>query len=193
MQRGREALPRNHHWDRRFMWMELQHGRFYPDAPERSSYDINDIAHALSLICRYAGHGRFFLSVAQHCVEVEQAVRPRSLRLRRWALLHDAAEAYVVDMPSPVKHLPQMKPYRDLEARVLASIAREFGLDMPEPPEVKRADRRVGRAEAELLGLLRSDWPNYDMAPLPHELKPLTPMEAEQQFLSAVRLLWRDP
>ncbi len=170
-------------WADRFTWMETRSGnRFYPEDPEGSTYTIDDIAHALSMLCRFAGQGDRFYSVAQHCVEVSRAVGSDPVR-RRWGLLHDASEAYVVDMPSPVKHVPAMRPYRELEDRITAAIATTFDLSLPEPLAIKRADRRLCRAEAEMLGLLRRDWANYRMAPLDHEIRALGPARAERLFL----------
>jgi hypothetical protein len=171
-------------------WMETRSGnRFYPEHPEVSTYAIGDIAHALSLLCRFAGQGDRFYSVAQHSVEVSRA-SGHEPRLRKQGLLHDASEAYLVDLPSPIKYLPEMKPYRELEARVMAAIRGAFGLPYSEPPEVKYADLRLCRAEAKMLGLLRPDWGAiYDMPPLDHKFRALSPEYAERQFLAEWRKL----
>ncbi len=69
--------------------------------------DLADIAHALSLLCRANGHFPHFYSVAQHCVNcyVEAGERMYTPRVQLACLLHDAAEAYMTDLPRPVKEL----------------------------------------------------------------------------------------
>lgn len=105
--------------------------------PEVSMIDIEDIAHALSLLCRFNGHGTKFYSVAEHSVHVSYEIRP-DLALE--GLLHDAAEAYLGDVPSPLKkHLVEFKVFED---RMEGVIAEAFGVkaDNLKCPELKRAD-----------------------------------------------------
>lgn len=122
---------------------------------------IVDIAHALSRICRFAGHTAGFLSVAEHSVEVSYLVLRSELALT--ALLHDASEAYLGDMVRPLKRLPQMAPYREAEERAHAAIAKAFGTIYPHPAFVKDADDRRLRIEIEWMrddarhGLLPDD------------------------------------
>lgn len=114
-------------------------GYFYPLEPSRSEFDIRDIAHALSLMPRFAGHSPRFVSVAQHCVEVSETCAPDDAL---WGLFHDASEAYLMDMPAPIKHLPIMAGYVELERACLAAICARFGLPRDEPGSVRDADRR---------------------------------------------------
>lgn len=89
--------------ERKGDWIQTYTGRqFWPLDPKPEEVCIEDIAHALSQQCRYAGHTIRFYSVAQHSVEIALRV-PRAAAL--WGLLHDAAEAYLVDLPRPVKYL----------------------------------------------------------------------------------------
>lgn len=106
--------------------------------PQPEQIDINDIAHALSMKCRFAGHTLRFYSVAQHSVHVSYNCDPADALA---GLLHDAAEAYLVDMPKPVKKfLPE---YQMIEDRVQRAIFETFGLSTIEPSSVKRADARM--------------------------------------------------
>ena len=111
-------------------WMQTYTGvRFYPMDPRPEELDIRDIAHALSLICRYGGHVDRFYSVAEHCVLMSQCV-PEEHAL--WALLHDASEAYVGDMVRPLKR--QLPEYEAAEGRVIAAIVERVGLPSTRMP-----------------------------------------------------------
>jgi uncharacterized protein len=120
-------------------WMQTYTGRaFWPLDPRPEEIDPLDIAHALGMLCRYGGHVRRFYSVAEHCVLMSRAVAPE---FALWALLHDATEAYLVDVPRPIKHY--LPDYVAIEHRLMAVICERFGLDATEPPEVKDADNRI--------------------------------------------------
>jgi hypothetical protein len=84
-------------------WTQTYNGhKFDPMNVGLETIDINDIAHALSLLCRFNGHIKELYSVAQHCVLMSEQVEPK---YAFHALLHDAAEAYVSDVPRPFKPL----------------------------------------------------------------------------------------
>lgn len=124
-------------------YMTLYSGkRFYPSRIGELEVDIEDIAHALSLLCRFAGHTSKHYSVAEHCVRVATHLRisGSSRPVQLLGLLHDATEAYVVDLPSPIKHLPEMKSYRDLEDAIAERIGKRFGLSPLGHAQVKAAD-----------------------------------------------------
>ena len=99
---------------------------FYPLNPNPKDIDIEDIAHALSLICRANGHFRHFYSVAQHCIAcAEEAIeRGYSPEVILGCLLHDASEAYLCDVTRPVKkHIPQ---YLQAEEKLQEVIWKRF-------------------------------------------------------------------
>lgn len=102
---------------------------------EHNTIDIRDIAHSLAHICRFGGHTIVFYSVAQHSVLASQMVPPKDALA---ALLHDATEAYLGDVTTPLKQL--LPDYQAIEARVQASIFKWFGLPEVLPASVKRAD-----------------------------------------------------
>ena len=103
---------------------------------------IEDIAHGLSRVCRFAGQCAGFMPVAEHSVAVARIVMTTDPDHALEALLHDASEAYLGDMPRPIKHLPEMAPYREAEERAERAIAEKFGLVYPWPQSVKDADRQ---------------------------------------------------
>jgi hypothetical protein len=111
-----------------------------PCAPDPAKIHIDDIAHALSLACRFLGHTDCFYSVAQHSVLVSELVPPPDAL---WGLLHDAAEAYLCDLPAPIKQAPGMWFYRSAEALLGRAVACRFGLPPEMPESVKLADRAV--------------------------------------------------
>lgn len=103
---------------------------------------IDNIAHALSMLCRFGGHSREFYSVAQHCVRVARSLPPE---LWLEGLMHDATEAFLGDMVRPVKH--KLEEYKKLEDRVWQVFAFKYGLNNPLHPSVKYADNACLKAE----------------------------------------------
>jgi len=103
---------------------------------------IDDIAWSLSMQCRYAGHVKAYYSVAEHCIIVSRRL-PEKLKLA--GLLHDAAEAYVTDLPSPIKVL--LPGYKEIENVFHAAVAEAFDVDLSDP-RVKAADRETFFTEA---------------------------------------------
>ena len=95
---------------------------FYPTAPDEKNIHIEDIAHALSYICRGNGHVKNFFSVGQHCINctLEAMARGYSRRVCLGCLLHDAGEAYMSDVPRPIKvGMPQYKEWENEILRVV--------------------------------------------------------------------------
>jgi len=103
---------------------------------------IEDIAHALSMQCRFGGHLPHFYSVAQHSVHCSQLVHP-DYALE--ALLHDASEAYMLDIPKPLKNL--LPDYEFLEENIMRVISEKFGIDHPLNKPVKAADALMLKLE----------------------------------------------
>jgi 5'-deoxynucleotidase YfbR-like HD superfamily hydrolase len=111
--------------------------------PQPTDFRLADIGHSLALTNRFGGHTFEPYSVAQHSVLMGLIV-PKEDKL--WALFHDAMEAYVGDLPKPIKRvLPQ---FADLEDRLMSRIAGAFHLSYPVPESVKEADVRMMLTEA---------------------------------------------
>jgi hypothetical protein len=161
-------------------WIQTYGGRqFWPLAPRSEDLDLGDIAHSLALQCRFNGHCRVFYSVAEHSVRVS---RELAGELRLWGLLHDAAEAYVCDLPRPLK---QTAPeFRAAEDRLLELVAVRFGLPWPLPAEVHEADERLLATEQrDLMAPPPAPW-GLRAAPLAERIEPWTAEVAEARFLA---------
>lgn len=142
-------------------WMETFTGRkFWPLDPSAEDVCIEDIAHALSLICRFGGHVREFYSVAQHSCYVADIVFAREPQHALVALMHDAAEAYTGDVVRPIKRGNPV--YGAAEAAVWSCIAKRFGLPVELPAVVKWADNVVLWNEHAQIMNGKNVWPSCD-------------------------------
>lgn len=115
--------------------------------PDPSSIVIEDIAWALSRMPRFSGHSIPYIpySVAQHCIQVAKDLSPHGPLIQLYGLLHDAAEAYINDLPSPVKHLPEIHPViKKVEDNLMRVIYQSIGIRPPTDEEefiIKEADK----------------------------------------------------
>ena len=139
--------------------------RFCFDDPAGFDYAVDDIAPALANLCRFVGQAGWW-SVAQHSLLVGDIVASWGYpqhKLR--AVLHDASEAFLADIPTPLKQTEAFSAYRSLERTVMDAINGTFGLPERDPEGeriVKKADRTALRAEAEMLGILDDSWEVWD-------------------------------
>jgi hypothetical protein len=165
-------------------WLQTYSGaRFDFRHPLPSLIDIEDIAHALSLQCRFNGHCTQFYSVAEHSVRC-------SFQVPDWcaleALLHDAAEAYVGDLVRPLKQLVGWS-FQQIEQQAEQAIAKRFRLEFPWPGEVVNADMLMLAVEGrDLMG--GTDHWDIALPALPPRsvlniADPWSPDLAEQMFL----------
>lgn len=99
---------------------------------------IEDIAHALANIPRFTGHTPFFYSVGQHSI-MASAFAPEPLKLE--ALLHDATEAYMMDIAKPLKQL--LPDYQEMELKLQKAIALRFNLPEVFNPCIKEIDEKL--------------------------------------------------
>ena len=198
--------------------------KFFPLHPDPEQVDIRDIAHALSMQCRFAGHIEGFYSVAQHSLNVATLVEQTGLArpgqgLR--ALLHDAAEAYLTDLRSRLKHSGYGQAYRAAEQHLGRVIWKRFGIrNCNDSQLVHWADRQLLLAEQRQLfpkGFPAPWWTKNDppprknsdavfisapefIAPLQHPrftvwsqtILPMQPREAEHAFLDKFTVLYRE-
>lgn len=178
---------------RRGDWIQTYSGRrFWPLDPRTEDVCLDDIAHALSNLCRFTGHVKTFYSVAQHCVLASRAVHPDVAML---ALLHDAAEAYLGDIARPWKRFLHVhadglhEPLRQVEGTLLATILNAFMVPAEFLPlslwqEVERIDLvMLATEKRDLLGAGPKWQHEYDgHEPLPERISPWTPGRASWEF-----------
>lgn len=180
---------------RRGDWIQTFTGlSMFPLDPRLEEITIEDIAHALSNICRFTGHVRTFYSVAEHSVRVSWACE---IENAMWGLLHDASEAYLSDISRPMKRTSDFgKLYMEAEQVLMSTICAKFGLPPECPADVKLSDNRMLVTEKrDLLGPCNRQWEKQDVAVKPYEgrIIPQSPETAERLFLERFRQIGTKP
>lgn len=159
--------------------------------PDASDVKITDIANALGNICRFSGHLPYFYSVAQHAVNVSRIVPPE---FALTALMHDTAEAFTNDLPTPLKHA--LPVFKELEERIEGAMAKKFGFQYPLPPEAKLADLQMLGLEKTFIKQDTNHWPVLDGVDFVHlhgevDLSTIDPQEAGWLFIDRFHELTR--
>lgn len=138
--------------------------RFYVLDPRAEDITMIDVAHALSNLCRFTGHGDRFYCVGEHSIQCARVARKLgySTLIQLYCLLHDGSEAVVNDLARPVKqNIPQ---YKEVEDRIMAVIWKVAGLPSPTKDDykiVKTIDNTLFVNEMEQL-MKRSDIPDIE-------------------------------
>jgi len=173
-------------------WIQTFKGiKFYPFDPRPEEVDIEDIAHALSMLCRFTGHTKTFYSVAQHSIGVSFHCGDDAL----WGLMHDASEAYLADIARPVKKHAGFHFYRQVEDSVMNAVCSKFGLNPVQPKSVTEADELLLVSEArDFMSPLVPGWqyiPENGYKELPYRITSVSPEYAEKRFLTRFEELKR--
>jgi uncharacterized protein len=119
-------------------YIRMNSGRkFYFDNIRRNTVQITDIANGLAASARFGGQSDLdkILSIAEHCINVSYFVPPEFAFV---GLMHDAAEAIMGDMVTPLKNLSP--DFKKMEKELDAYLAEKFGYEYPFPPVVKEVD-----------------------------------------------------
>lgn len=173
--------------ERKGEWLITFTGKkFWPCDPRPEEIDITDIAHHLSLICRFTGASKCFYCVGDHSIRASEIV-PKKDAL--WGLLHDASEAYIADVSRPVK--PFLNNYQALEEQLMGAVSIRFGLPWPMPDSIHHADDVLVLTERRDLLAHGPDWGEWTrgIELLEEPIMPRTPKQTEKDFLSRFDLL----
>lgn len=173
------------------MLMAMHDGKKFDFTDLKSEdFRIEDIAHALSNICRFGGHSPQFYSVAQHCTIACRLSYQLDYDedIQRTALMHDASEAYLGDV---VRHIKQRIPfYGNMENSMMRAIAKRFNFMWPLPGMIKTIDADLLETEmVTMWGDKDMSWrPNYGI-PMKVDISPVPPYAAKHMFMEeALRL-----
>jgi hypothetical protein len=120
-------------------------------------FNIEDIAHSLSQMNRFAGHARYPYPVAQHSRLGSYLFADPAMALR--FLLHDGSEAYLIDLPRPLKHYTTLgAEYRKIEADIQGLLYMKYGIFGQDPELIHRVDTQMLYAEKEALLPEGTEW-----------------------------------
>ncbi len=151
--------------------------------PKCRDVDIKDIAHGLSNVCRYSGQCKTFYSVAEHCYRLSKMFDSSEYKVA--ALLHDAAEAYMSDVPTPVKY--RANGYRETEFEILATISIKFSFTrlfrLMRSPEFRAAEEKLLSVEVYSLLTSTEAWTLHEV-PTDWIVETMAPVQAESHYLN---------
>ena len=167
-------------------WIQTFSGRVFPlKTFDPGAILIEDIAHALGMLCRFNGQCQRFYSVAEHSVHVSHEVKPDLALL---GLMHDTAEAYLGDVPTPLKQ--DLPAYHEAEEQLISLIANKFRFTWPaegssEEEELKRADLQLLVDEkTKIMVMEPKPWFDQQIAAKdPDRIQCWAPDEAKNMFL----------
>lgn len=154
--------------------------------PDPEAVMLEDIACALARQARFNGHTRFFYSVGQHSCLGAEVSPTKDIALHM--LFHDATEAYIGDLVSPVKAL--LPDFEVIESRIHWAISKKFNLEFPLPKVVKQIDRRL--LATEVRDLITKDlrsWHIGEDEPFDFPIIPWPSEVTEARFLDLAKSL----
>jgi hypothetical protein len=162
----------------------LSGSTFNYNDPESCDVKIEDVACALSKVCRFSGHIHYFYSVAQHCVNTSYIVSPE---FAFEALMHDTAEAFTNDLPTPLK--AALPIFKELEVKIESTMSKKFNFNYPFSPAIKLADLQMLKMEKEKIKRDKDRWPLLDGIETNEvidlvDLTMWTPPQAEKKYLN---------
>lgn len=171
-------------------WVGTNSGKYISlTDPNPDEITIEDIATGLSNVCRFNGQLNTWYSVAEHSIHVAELV-PKEYKLQ--ALLHDATEAYICDVPTPLKDMLG-EAYRNVEAVLAGVIGRKFGVNLTELSDpVRQADRIMVVSERDAFQAVPRTWgPEYENSTRYPFLRRhyATPLQAATAFKDAFRTI----
>lgn len=169
-------------------------GIFYPLDPRVEEINLQDVAHGLSHKARFTGHTKFFYSTAEHAVRVSECVRKLGGTLMQQfvGLHHDDSDAYIPDVPTPLKVLPEFQFFREVEKKIEYACYERFGCIVDDYSVVKKADMILLLTEKrDLMPKVNQNWGKFDAEPIPspYRIRPWSPERAKQEYLHQHKML----
>jgi len=163
----------------------------FPLDPSVEDIHIEDIAHALSNQCRFSGHTLYHYSVAQHCVYLADRILwlTKSKKLTLAMLMHDASEAYLVDVPRPIKGL---MPGYEVAERVMQGVIHErfsITVDSADKAMIKKYDDAILYDESIALFPLGKQFVELPLNVERFKIQRWTSFEAKEAFLDRFKAL----
>lgn len=163
---------------------------FYPLDPRLEDIELEDIAHGLSHKARFTGHTRKLYVTAEHScrVAIDLCARGRSLMEQYVGLHHDDTDAYLPDVPTPLKILPEFKWFRDLEHHLQDMCFKKFGCVVEDYSVIKNSDIVLLLTEKrDLMPKKNGNWKHkytQEAIPAPYFIEPWSPEEAKRNYLN---------
>lgn len=154
--------------ERNKAWIMTYTGRkFHLSEPSPEEVDREDIAHALSNICRFTGHTKYFYSVGTHSILCAEQARKdgMSAKIQLYCLLHDGSEAYLTDVNRPLKSIIE-NVYCPIEEEVSVVIFEHFGLPQPTDEEWKTVKHYDNLMLANEIGQLMINADEFEIEPI---------------------------
>ena len=162
---------------------------FYPLDPRMEDIEIEDVAHGLSHKARFTGHTRKLYTTCEHAVRVcnHLAMCGASLMEQFVGLHHDDTDAYLPDVPTPLKVLPEFQWFRDLEHHLQDMCFKKFGCVVGDYSVIKNSDIVLLLTEKrDLMPTKNGNWQHkYTQKPIPEPyfIEPWEPTYAKQMYL----------
>jgi hypothetical protein len=154
--------------------------RLHPLDPRPEEVTVEDVAHGLGNTCRYGGQCQFYYSVGTHSIYVSSELAEHGPAMALYGLFHDAAEAYITDVPRPLKR--ELDGYDRIEEDILEAVWDRLGVSAPTDEQweaVMAADDRLFRYEADRL-LAEFEPPSVPQ--LPYDIRPCEPEAVREEF-----------
>lgn len=182
---------------KQYNFIQTRSGGFFNyDDIESNQFDIEDIAHSLTYQCRWSGHTKFFYPVIQHLIlSCNMAWRMKyPYHIQYEALMHDVSEAFVVDLPRPLKRL--CPDYCLINENVEKALGKRFNFPHTMSPEVREIDDRMLLTEYHQLidthekkRFEETNLPHFGLEPYDILLQEEKPEKLKKEFLAKYEVL----
>lgn len=162
---------------------------FFPMDPRVEDIELIDVAHALSNKARFTGHTRKFYSTCEHSLRVSNHLESQGACLmdQYIGLHHDDSDAYLPDIPTPLKYLPEFAWFREIEKKVEAVCYEKFGCVVTDYSVIKNSDVVLLLTEKrDLMPVRNGDWKHaysQEAIPPPYYIEPFGPEDARALYL----------